>query len=498
MLTKPAGPTAAPHAPDAERSVLAAILNHPGTAPSLLGVVAPDMFWTHNVKSAMSVVADLVAEGVPPEPATVHTRLGGEGFDLADLMSLQIDAPSDGGALECARVVARHATDRAALAQSHELRAAVESGRLTESLPGILDRLATLRPSSGPEATTWEPVDLTVAVSGGDLEIPAILQRTDGKVMLYAGRIHSFQGESESCKSWAALMAVVEVIASGGRVLFVDFEDDEAGVTARLKALGVPTDQILERFVYVRPDEPLHNRHGQPTAASVALDALISANRFGLCVIDGVTEAMVTEGLDLLSNSDVAAWMRRLPRKIAATGSAVIVVDHVTKNRETQGRYAIGGQHKLAGLTGAAYVFQTLRPFSRAGSEPVEGAIAITVVKDRPGYVRAWATEGKVGTLELTSWPDNTVSAAIVPPSSQLPADMIIVNRVLNYLGTYDGASKNQIEHGVEGKADKIRDALAWMVAPPQAWVRVEAKGRSHLHWLTPDGRAQLDQDDDR
>jgi hypothetical protein len=54
---------------------------------------------------------------------------------------------------------------------------------------------------------------------------------------------------------------------------------------------------------------------------------------------------MTTEGLALGDNTDVAAWMRPLPKRFAAAGAAVVVIDHVVKNRDDQGRYAIGGQH---------------------------------------------------------------------------------------------------------------------------------------------------------
>jgi hypothetical protein len=54
--------------------------------------------------------------------------------------------------------------------------------------------------------------------------------------------------------------------------------------------------------------------------------------------------------------------------------------------RRTTLRFALGGQHKLAGLTGAAYKFTTAKFFTRAtGTEPVVGRVIITVEKDRPG-----------------------------------------------------------------------------------------------------------------
>ena len=339
--------------------------------------------------------------------------------------------------------------------------------------------------------SSWVPVDLTDALAGVDIPAPEIWYRTDQTPLIYRARVHWFQGESESCKSWAAQTIVAEQLTQGHNVLYIDYEDDDRGVVSRLLALGTPADSIARHLTYIRPDEPLRDRHGRYTDGWVDFaDTLETTYR--LCVIDGVTEAMTTEGLELNSNTDIAAWMRLLPKRIAATGAAVICIDHVTKNGETQGRYAIGGQHKLAGVTGAAYKFTTLRPLARAtGTGPVTGTVAVTVMKDRPGYVRGRSPEGKVGILSITAYPDGGVTAKIEPHDAlSVPVDMAIAGRILTYLSVYDGSSKAKIEESVEGKAVSIRAALAWLVG--QGLVRVEQKGSSHLHWLTAKGREEV------
>lgn len=342
------------------------------------------------------------------------------------------------------------------------------------------------------EESTWRPVDLTDALNGADVPAPDLLARTDGLNLLYRGRVHWFQGESESLKSWAAQVATAQVLEQRGRVLYLDFEDDERGVVGRLRALGVAVDAIEAGLVYLRPDEPLYDHHGKSTPGALDFEDVLDAS-YDLAVVDGVTEAMTTEGLELNSNADVAMWLRRLPKRVAAaTGAAVVVIDHVTKSSDGRGRYALGGQHKLAGVTGAAYTFTTLRPFSRATVEPVTGTVAVVVVKDRPGHIRGRTFEGKVATFELTSYPDGGVSAALVPTTAASAPDLALVLRILDYLATYDGSSGRKVEESVEGKTDGIRAALKWMAADERAWVQVEIKGRSHLHWLTDEGRAQL------
>ena len=356
--------------------------------------------------------------------------------------------------------------------------------------------LADLAPGNNgdderPVVTSWQPVDLADALAGIDVPPPELWHRSDGVPLLYRGRVHWFQGESESCKSWAA-QAVVAAELNGGRdVLYIDYEDDDRGVVGRLRALGVTVEAIREHLTYIRPDEPLRDRHGRYTDAWQDFANALAAATYSLCVIDGVTEAMTTEGLEIMSNTDIAAWMRLLPRRIAAAGPAVVCIDHVTKNGETQGRYAIGGQHKLAGIDGAAFRFTALRPLARAtGDEPVVGTVAVTVMKDRPGYVRGRSPEGKVGTLTLTAYPDGGVTTSLDPNDGRPVVDMAVAGRVLSFLALYDGSSKKRIEEGVEGKAANIRAALTWLAE--QGWVRVEIKGMSHLHWLTPEGREQV------
>lgn len=248
--------------------------------------------------------------------------------------------------------------------------------------------------------TTWAPIDLGPILAGDDLEPPpSMLRRADDAGLIYAGKVHSFAGEPESGKTWLALAACAQAIHAGERVAYVDFEDAAAAVVARLRALGATDEEIRSRFTYVRPDEPL-NKAGRDD-----LDrALVSPPV--LAIVDGVTEAMTMLGLDPLSNRDVARFMEQVPRRLARSGAAVVLVDHVVKAKGERGRFAIGAQHKLAGIDGAAYSFEVLRPFGRG----LEGVARIEVAKDRPGFVRQVAAGGKlVGDLHLVSCDDGSV-----------------------------------------------------------------------------------------
>lgn len=359
-------------------------------------------------------------------------------------------------------------------------------------------RVATMEdePDDAVVRTTWTPVDLTAAVAGDDLPPPDILQRTDGACLLYSGKTHWFQGEPESGKTWVAVAAASQVLRAGGRVLWIDFEDDERTVVARLKGLGVAVGVILDRFVYVRPDEPLGDRRERVSPAEADFAALVGGEPYALAVIDGVTEAMLTEGLNLMDNADIAAFMRRLPRRLADAGAAVVGLDHVSKDNGGRGRWAIGGQHKLAGLSGVAYRFDVVRPFARpCGAEPGRGVLTVSISKDRVGHVRAQAVGDVIATCELTSWPDGAVEVVLKPFTTAGTIDRRLCAEIADYLRAYDGASTRAIGESVAGKTTAVLATLRGMVE--SGWVAVVRAGQSHQHSLTVAGGNEFPEDED-
>lgn len=362
----------------------------------------------------------------------------------------------------------------------------------------IGSRLPSSAPAPGSDTldedppTSWEPIDLRPALAGEGPPAPAIWQHKRGHRLLYGGRTHAFFGASETLKSWAAQAAVAEVLSLSGDVLYIDYEDDQDGVTTRLKALGVADGGILEHLVYIRPDEPLTTGRGEYTRAGLRFYEILSGRSWQLAVIDGMTEAMTTEGLDVNDNADAARFQRRLMRPIADTGAAALAIDHQAKNADSGGRFAIGAQHKLAGLTGAAYRFESQRPLGRPdGSEPGVGLTKVTVSKDRPGYIRSRAQDGLVGILRVTSWPDERVDIDIIDNADlgDEGADMELAGRILTHLATYQGESGNQLEKGIGGNAAALRSAVKWMVG--KGWIDVRKEGRSNCHYITEAGRKE-------
>lgn len=333
--------------------------------------------------------------------------------------------------------------------------------------------------------STWFPVPLSG--DGASIE-PTILHRSDGVPLLYPGRLHVFQGESESCKTWGAYVAVAEQVQANNHVVILDFEDDANNANSRLLALGLAQASITNYVHFTHPDEPITDRFGVTESRGAHdLSGEIVAHKPALVVLDGVTEAMALEGLDPLSNSDVARWYNALPNKITTLGPAVVLIDHVVKSKEQRGRYALGGVHKLNGLTGASYTFEAIEPFAPGHT----GRIKVTVGKDRPGYVRGHSFERKhVGVLTLTSGDGGSVTCRFEPPEQRAEGGFVphgLMAKISAHLSMYDGATKTDLR--ALGKAEHVDAAIKELVGTDH--VKVTKEGRSYRHYLLtpyPDG----------
>lgn len=319
-----------------------------------------------------------------------------------------------------------------------------------------------------PLEATWAPVPLDDVLDGTwTPTLPSLMPRNDGCHLLYPGHIHSFHGESESGKSLVAQAEAARLLRGGHRVLFIDFESDKASVVGRLLELGATREHVRDGFTYLRPDvDPRNFVHERE-----ALRGVLSTP-YALCVIDGVTEALGIFGASTKDNDDITKWMRLLPRTVAKmTGAAVVLIDHVTKDTDGRGRFAIGGQAKMAALDGAAYVVEVVEALGRGRL----GQVVLRVAKDRPGGVRAHA-----GDFRKT---DRTQEAARIVIDSSRGDELIhvtvrspreggeefrpthLMELVSLLIEEADEAvSVNHIEHAIPGKAQNVRAALALLI----------------------------------
>ena len=334
------------------------------------------------------------------------------------------------------------------------------------------------------ERTTWYPRDLAsvLANEDDDDDKPTILERSDGVPLFYPGRINGLLGESESGKTWVALLAVKQTLAKGGHVVYLDFEDTAKGIVGRLRAMGVSDDDLL-RLHYIGPEETLH------AAARDDLRDAIETTTPVLIVLDGFNAAMTLLGLDINDNGDATRFSQLLLRPLSSSGAAVVYVDHVPKNREARGKGGIGAQAKRAMTTGCAITCDILAEFGRG----MTGKLRLTVDKDRPGHVRAESADAKragVAVLE-SDRVTGAITVAIEAPdhtghaASDGDVDLNLAERISEYLATNPARrSVTGIVEGVRGNETKLRKAAAWLVSEGYATIEIGARNAENHHLL--------------
>jgi len=236
------------------------------------------------------------------------------------------------------------------------------------------------------DLSSWDPIDLTAALDAGPV-MPDVGKRSDEAGVFYSGKLNVVFGESEGGKTWLALHVAQQVMEddeSPGEVVFLDYEDDERSVTQRLLTIGVERQTILRSFHYLAPEGPFTDAAFEQCRARFA--------RARLVVIDATTEALAAGGLDSNSDTDIAAFYNRYPKRIAALGPAVVVIDHVTKSVEGRGQQ-IGSQMKKAGVDGVSYGVEPIEPFTKGQ----RGASMVVIGKDKQGGIREHGVFGGEG-----------------------------------------------------------------------------------------------------
>ncbi len=327
----------------------------------------------------------------------------------------------------------------------------------------------------------WTPVDVGAILRGESVTTPpSVLTRRDGVCLLHRGRLNAFLGETESLKTWAALLSAKEELAQGHHVVMLDFEDTAEATVERLLALGATPEAICSRFTYVNPEGRFDD-----VAKAVIEEAIKTRGLPSLLITDSVTEAMTQVGLNPEKGTEVATFYAGFSRFFASLGAAVLLVDHVTKDRESRGRWAIGSERKLSGLTGAAYGFHLISPFGRGRT----GSVKMTVSKDRQGHVRQHEVAGRViATLVLTSNPDNGVTATLEVPEEATEGHFRpthLMEQMIKVIATQPGLTKNALRGAVRGKNETKDLALELLVNEGTVTVESGPRG-AHRHFVRP------------
>ena len=246
------------------------------------------------------------------------------------------------------------------------------------------------------ESHGWEPEDFSDVLDGSfEMTEPTVLRREDGVCLFYPGMVNELHGASESGKSWIAQYAAVQQVNAGHKVVYLDYESARNIVVGRMRLMGAKKDKLLEHFKYYRPDS-------RPTAtvATRELFKKVASEPASLVVIDGVTEALAQAGLASKDNDDIPKFYAELPKALArGTGAAVVLIDHIAKATGEDARHALGAQHKLAAIDGAAYLID----IDRQPALGRVGQLLMKVAKDRNSFVRQNSDPDASGRMALSA-----------------------------------------------------------------------------------------------
>jgi GNAT superfamily N-acetyltransferase len=293
---------------------------------------------------------------------------------------------------------------------------------------------------------SWEPLNLAHIE-----ERPPVQPTLGGLGLVYPGKRHVFSGPQEAAKTLAAYAIALAVIRDSGTVVLIDLEMGQWDARDRLRELGA-TDEDLERLLYIEPEAP---------ATEEIILGLLDEWQPTLVVIDAAAGAYDLQGLDDNKRADVERFARVFVRSFWWRGVATILLDHVVKNADSRGKYAIGSERKVGGAD-VHLGFEVVTPLARGGL----GLYKLTTHKDRGG----WLPRPRAGELELRSDPEtHAISWTFRPPANVDETDgfrpTALMERVSRYLEQQsEPISRTAIEEAVTGKVVYVRIAIDCLV----------------------------------
>lgn len=286
----------------------------------------------------------------------------------------------------------------------------------------------------------WTRIDLADDIYAVPADPPAV------EGLLYATRRHVISGPPESAKTLITYILLLLALRDGAPVAIIDFEMGPVGSRRLLTDLGATLDE-LRAIYYVTPETP-------------PIDGLTGIIDSGSAyvMIDAAIGAYDASGLDDNARKDAEQFARTWVKPLWDAGRATLIVDHVTKNTETRGKFTIGSERKL-GSADVHLGLEALKTLSRGGS----GLIKVHVHKDRPGFLpRPHAAVIELISDETTHQVTWTFRApAATDPSGDHFRPTHLMEKVSRWMELHHGScSRNEVEKGVRGNSEYVRQAL--------------------------------------
>lgn len=224
-------------------------------------------------------------------------------------------------------------------------------------------------------------VDVAAVLSGSHRRAKAtVAKRTDGQALFYRGKVNTLMGDPESGKTLIAACIAADVLADGGRVLWLDLDHNGGSdMVLLLQGFGVLPSVLMDRAKFRIASEVLGDRED-------VLRAVADAAQWGpdYVVIDSVGELLPMFGASSDSADDFTSVNRQVASRLATQGACVVSIDHMAKGHDSRAYGASGTMAKKRAANGAYYEVQTVIPFTPSGG----GRADLRIVKDRPGNVR--------------------------------------------------------------------------------------------------------------
>lgn len=291
---------------------------------------------------------------------------------------------------------------------------------------------------------SWQPLDLSAEEFSRPTEPPA----TCG--IIYRSKRHAISGPPEAAKTLTALICGLEHMRAGnGGFALIDFEAGEHATRLMLEDLGATPKEIASVY-YVCPEGP-------PDEADI--EAIVAAG-ITFVVIDAAAGAYDVSGLDDNARKDAEKFARMWVQPLWKRHIATALIDHVVKNAETRGKYAIGSERKL-GSVDVHLGLHAIKQLHRGA----DGLIAVSTHKDRPGHL----ARPRAAELELRSDPDTnritwTFRAAEQKKDAANTTDFRpthLMEKASRYLENLtEPVSRSQIAREVGGKREWLLVAL--------------------------------------
>lgn len=305
---------------------------------------------------------------------------------------------------------------------------------------------------------SWQPIDLSQIP-----DEPPQPPNLGGLGIVYPGKRHVFSGPQESAKTLAAYVIGLEVIRTEQkRVVLIDFEMGQWDARRRLIELGATMDELAQ-IAYLEPAE---------RAEGTVIEQLVQLQP-GLVIIDAAAGAFDLQSLDDNKRQDVERLASVFVEPFRRARIATILLDHVVKNAEARGKYAIGSERKVGGAD-VHLGFEVVHPIKRGS----HGLYKIVTHKDRGGFLK----RGKLAEFVLESDPETNVIAwsfrAPVEADEDAPFRPTgIMEKVSRYLEIQSQPiATNAIKTAGLGKHEYVDMALAALVT--EAFVEESAGPR--------------------